>query len=389
MMKEKIQTAVQAMEPELSQLADRIFDFNEHAFEEHQSCALLEEFLGRHGFTVEHGVAEIDTAFRAVYEQGTGGPSIGLLAEYDALEGIGHACGHHMQGPSVIGAALAVQQLCKDIPYKLVVYGTPAEETVGGKILMQERGCFKDIDLALMMHAAPTTCVDVKCMALEDFIVTFHGVKSHAAISPDQGRSAFDAAMLSFQGIEFLREHVRDDTRMHYTVLDAGGPANVVPDKAVAEYTLRSYDTPYLDSVVERFHNVLKGACLMTGTTYECERSYPFRAKIPCYRLNDLIMENARYFQAPQLAPPREKTGSTDFGNVMYEVPGSCIRVAFVPAGTSPHSKDYLDAGKTGKAHEAVCHGARILAGTIVDLLEKPEILAEIRKEFAERKGQG
>lgn len=385
-MKDKIKTYMEGINQWLWELSDQIYDFSEPALEEIRSCKLMEEAFEKSGFAVEHGIAGLETAFRAVFEQGSGGLSIGLLFEYDALKGIGHACGHHMQGPSILGAALAVKELCREKDYKLVVYATPAEETIGGKIIMMDKGCFKDIDIALMMHGAPTTCVDVRCMALEDFVITFTGVKAHAAMSPDKGRSAFDAALLSFQGIEFLREHVKEDTRMHYTILDAGGPANVVPDRAVAEYTLRSYDTDYLNEIVDRFRDIIRGACLMTGTEYSEERTYPFKAKIPCYKLNDLIMEQARAFEAPQLAAPREKTGSTDFGNVMYELPGSCIRVAFVPEGTSAHSKEYLDAGKTENAHKAVTYGAMILAGTAMELIRNPKQRAEIQEEFLKAK---
>ena len=387
MKKEHIKHALEAYLPELTAMADQIYDLAEPGMEEFQSSKLLADYLQNHGFTVEMGIAGLPTAFRAVYEQGEGGPSFGFLAEYDALKDIGHACGHHMQGPSVIGAALALKDICKEQSYKIVVYGTPAEETIGGKIIMQEKGCFQDIDIALMMHAAPTTCVDLRCMALECFYVNFHGVESHAAMSPDKGKSAFDAALLSFQGIEFLREHVKEDSRMHYTVLDAGGPSNIVPGRTRAEYTLRSYSTDYLENViVPRFYDIIKGACLMTGTTYDIERSYPFKAKIPCITLNDLIMENAGQFDAPQITGPREKTGSTDFGNVMYDVPGCCIRTAFVPEGTSAHSKEYLDAGKTDKAHAALRSGSEILAGTCVDILENPKLLQKIKEEFQERK---
>ena len=387
MKKEHIKHALEAYLPELTAMADQIYDLAEPGMEEFQSSKLLADYLQNHGFTVEMGIAGLPTAFRAVYEQGEGGPSFGFLAEYDALKDIGHACGHHMQGPSVIGAALALKDICKEQSYKIVVYGTPAEETIGGKIIMQEKGCFQDIDIALMMHAAPTTCVDLRCMALECFYVNFHGVESHAAMSPDKGKSAFDAALLSFQGIEFLREHVKEDSRMHYTVLDAGGPSTIVQGRTRAEYTLRSYSTDYLENViVPRFYDIIKGACLMTGTTYDIERSYPFKAKIPCITLNDLIMENAGQFDAPQITGPREKTGATDFVNVMYDVPGCCIRTAFVPEGTSAHSKEYLDAGKTDKAHAALRSGSEILAGTCVDILENPELLQKIKEEFQERK---
>lgn len=388
-MKLKLEQALAGYLPELISLSDQIFDLAEPGMEEVKSSALLTEYLTAHGFDVETGIAGLPTAFRAVYTQGEGGPSFGFLAEYDALKDIGHACGHHMQGPSVIGAALALRDVFQDASYRIVIYGTPAEETIGGKIIMQEKGCFRDINLALMIHAAPSTCVDVRCMALEDYVVTFHGVESHAAMSPEKGKSAFDAALLSFQAIEFMREHIREDSRIHYTILDAGGPANIVPGRAVAEYTLRSCDTDYLeDVIVPRFRSIIKGACLMTDTTSELERSYPFKGKIPCLALNDLMMKNANEFRAPQIAEPREKTGSTDFGNVMYEVPGCCIRIAFVPEGTSAHSQAYLDAGKSEKAHEALRFGALIMAGTCGDILEEPELLKQIQDEFAEKKGK-
>ena len=385
--KKKICEETERLRPQLIQLSHSIHDEPEIGFQEFKSSAKICDFLEKQGFETERGYCDLPTSFKAVKKGSGKGPVVAFLAEYDALKDIGHACGHHMQGPSVIGAALALKDTCKEQSYKIVVYGTPAEETIGGKIIMQEKGCFQDIDIALMMHAAPTTCVDLRCMALECFYVNFHGVESHAAMSPDKGKSAFDAALLSFQGIEFLREHVKEDSRMHYTVLDAGGPSNIVPGRTRAEYTLRSYSTDYLENViVPRFYDIIKGACLMTGTTYDIERSYPFKAKIPCITLNDLIMENARQFDAPQITGPREKTGSTDFGNVMYDVPGCCIRTAFVPEGTSAHSKEYLDAGKTDKAHAALRSGSEILAGTCVDILENPELLQKIKEEFQERK---
>ena len=386
-MKEKIREYIDQIGPQLEELSDSIFDLAEISCQEFQSCKLLEDALTEHGFQVEHGVGGMETSFRAVYEQGTGGPSFGLLAEYDALS-MGHGCGHQMQGPAIIGAALCIKELAGDRPVKIVVYGTPAEESLGGKIIMQENGCFRDIDIALMMHAAPETCVDIKTMALENFRVTFHGREAHAAMHPEKGKSALDAILLSFHGIELLREHVLEDTRMHYTVLDAGGPTNVVPGKATAEYTLRSYNTGYLAQVVERFKKIIEGAALMTETTFTMERDPAYSAKIPCLKLNELIMENARAFDAPQIAPPREKTGSTDFGNVMYEIPGSCIRMAFVPVGTPAHSQEYLNAGKSEEAHQAVRLSAEILAGTCLDILERPELMDEIRADFTQRKKQ-
>ena len=374
---------------ELCKMADLIYDFAEKSAEEYKSMELLTDYLQNEGFAVERGIA-LDTAFRATWdnsraavdEEKNTAPVLGILVEYDALEDIGHACGHHMQGPAGIGAAIAIKEVLKDYPFKLVIYGTPAEETLGGKIVMLDAGYMKELDLALMSHGSPSTSVDEKCMALENFVVTFHGVKSHAAISPDEGRSALDAALLSFHAIEMLREHVKDDTRMHYTVRNAGGPPNVVPDLTVAEYTLRSYSTSYLNTVVERFYNILKGAALMTDTTYDIQRDLPFKSKIVCYRVNDLLMKNAAYEKAPSIAAPRKKTGSTDFGNVLYEIPGSCIRIAFTKPDAQPHSQEYLEAGKTDKAHDAICYAAKIMADTFCDVITTPKLLAQIKEEF-------
>ena len=375
---------------ELCKMADLIYDFAEKSAEEYKSMELLTDYLQNEGFTVERGIA-LDTAFRATWdncraavddEEKNTAPVLGILVEYDALEDIGHACGHHMQGPAGIGAAIAIKEVMKDYPFKLVIYGTPAEETLGGKIVMLDAGYMKELDLALMSHGSPNTSVDEKCMALENFVVTFHGVKSHAAISPDEGRSALDAALLSFHAIEMLREHVKDDTRMHYTIRNAGGPPNVVPDLTVAEYTLRSYSTSYLNTVVERFYNILKGAALMTDTTYDIQRDLPFESKIVCHSVNDLLMKNAAYEKAPSIAAPRKKTGSTDFGNVLYEIPGSCIRIAFTKPDAQPHSQEYLEAGKTDKAHDAICYAAKIMADTFCDVITTPGLLTQIKEEF-------
>ena len=344
-MKKLLGSVIDSKKEKLIAMADQIFDWAEISGQEFQSSRLLTDCLKEEGFTIEYGTG-LETAFRATYENMSGGPVIGILVEYDALEGIGHACGHHLQGPSGIGAALAIKECIRDIPYKLVVYGTPAEETLGGKIVMLDAGYMKELDLALMSHASPTTCVDEKCMALENFVVTFHGIKSHA-----------------------------------------GGPLNVVPDTTVAEYTLRSYSTKDLDGIVERFLNIIKGAALMTSTTYDIQRDLPFKSKVVSYQTNKLLMDNAVYENAPCITEPRKKPGSTDFGNVLYEVPGSCIRIAFVDRNAAAHSEEYLKAGKSRQAHESILYAAKIMADTIADVLMNPEYLEAIKEEFRQQKG--
>ena len=386
MLKEVMFREIDEIRNEMTAMADDIFDHPEIGMEEFHAQKVLTDWLEKEGFQVERGVVGVETAFKAVYSHGTGGPNIGLLCEYDALPGIGHACGHHMQGPSILAAAKALKDADIKEPYTITVYGTPAEESVSGKIRMIQNGCtFEELDVALMMHGGPATQVDVKSLANSKYKVIFHGVSSHAAIRPEKGRSALDGLILVFQGIEFLREHVNSDVKIHYTVVNCGGtPANVVPAYAEASVYVRSYNRAYLDTVCRRFEKVLKGAAMMTETEVEIIEEKKVDNKIPVLTLNDLVMKQAEELHAPQLAPAREKTGSTDFGNVMRRVPGTCVRIAFVDPGAAAHSQEYIAAGKTDAAHDAVVYGAKILAGTALELIEDPELLNRVKTEFKE-----
>ena len=371
---------------ELCAISDDIFDHPELSGREYHACEVLTAFLERAGCRVEKGGGGLETAFRATWSNGAGGPNFGLLCEYDALPNLGHGCGHHAQGPAILGAALALKDMADDKPFTITVYGTPAEESIGGKIVMQKNGCFEELDVALMFHAGQTTTTDIKSLALSSFKVRFHGRSAHAAMAPEEGRSALDGLMLAFQGVEYMREHVREDTRMHYTITNGGGADNVVPALAEGTVTLRSYNRAYLDTVVERLRDIIAGAGLMSGTQGELVEDLPFDSKIPVLRLNQLLMEKAQALNAPTIRPAREKTGSTDFGNVMYRVPGSCIRVAFVPEHCVAHSMEYVQAGKSEEMHQALLIAAKVLAAACGDMLEQPELLTEIREEFRQRK---
>ncbi|MEA5038638.1 MAG: M20 family metallopeptidase [Clostridiaceae bacterium] len=388
-MKQPLFESVNRRKDALLSMADFICDNPEVGLKEYKACVLLADYLRQNGFSVELGAGGLETAFRAVWKNGDGGPSIGFLCEYDALEGIGHGCGHHLQGPSILGAAIALREtLPKSLPCTLVVYGTPAEETEGGKIIMLENGCFQDINVALMMHASSTgTGVDLRTMALTTLTVTYRGRGAHAAIRPEQGRSALDALLLAFHGIECLREHVPDDVRMHYAVTDGGMPANAVPAHAAAQIIVRSYDRGELERVLARVQKVLDGAAMMTETSCETQRGRDLDNSIPVPALNALLLENARLAGAPKLAPPREKTGSTDFGNVCYRIPGACIRVSSDgDISASGHSKEAAAQGKSPENHAALLFGSRILAATAYDLIASPDSLRSVRADFESQK---
>ena len=373
--------------PELTKMADTIFDHPEIGPHEVFASKLLTDYLESHGFAVTRGVGGLETAFRAVWKNGEGGPNMGLLCEYDALPGMGHGCGHQMQGPGILGAAVAIQKAAGTRPFTLTVYGTPGEENISGKYIMIQNGCtFEELDVALMMHGGPATQTDIKCLANAEYDLIYHGKAAHAALKPEACRCSLDAMCVAFHGMECLREHVTDDVRLHYNITDGGGTAaNVVPSLTKAQVMVRANTVKAVKELMVRLEKIFQGAAMMTETTVEAKVGKILDNKIPNLQLNDVLMKYARELQAPNCQPPRQRTGSTDFANVMHRVPGSCIRVAFVPDGTSSHSPEFIAAGKSQEAHRAVVFGAKILADTVLELIDDPAELASIQKEFRDR----
>ena len=390
-MKEKLFCQIQQLSQEMTELADRICDHPEPGLSEFQASGWICQYLERYGFKTEKGAGGFETAFRAEYTIGDGnGPGIGLLCEYDALEGIGHGCGHHIQGPGIAGAAVALSRtLDGRLPCRIIVYGTPAEETLGAKIPMMKNGCFRDLDLALMIHASGSgSSVDNKTLAMSQFDVVFTGIGAHAAISPEKGRSALDAMLLSFHGMEILREHVPDDIRMHYCIPEAVRPVNVVHDRAVGSYALRGYSREVLNGVIGRFYKIIEGAALMTETEFDIQKVNEFDNGIAVPSLQDLLMKNAYLIQAPDIRPPREKAGSTDFGSVSHYIPGACMRIACGCEGIRGHSKELAALGKLEDFHKGMTDAAKILAASVWDYLNDKELQEKIKFEFEEKKGK-
>lgn len=380
---------IEGMKNKMTDMSDYIHDNPELGNHEFKASKLLTETLKEAGFNVETGICKLPTAFRATYTHLKGGPTIGFLCEYDALENLGHGCAHNMQGPSILGAAISISKVINSLneyPAKIVVIGTPAEETVGTKVQMAKEGAFDDLDVALMMHGSDRTTVDKKALAMNSFEFIFRGRSAHAAIAPQEAIDALDGVLLTFNGIEYLREHVKDDVRIHGIINNGGKAANVIPDMASALFDIRSEDRGYLNEVIERVKNVAKGAALATGNRVEIVETGSFDNKIALESLSKLIIENAKLAGTPNITPPREKTGSTDFGNVTYRIPGACLRVAFMPLGVSSHTIDWVKAGKSEEAHNAVITGAEALAGTGIDLITEPSLLKEIKDEFNKKR---
>jgi len=381
-MKENIYTTVEQIRDMIIGINDFIHENPELGHQEFKAAELLTRTLAEHGFQVEKGVAGLPTAFKATYTSKPGGPVIGLLCEYDALEGLGHGCGHNLQASSITGAAIALRNNLGDLPATIIVFGTPAEETTSGKVPMAEAGLFDGLDAALMMHGGDRTTVDGKSLAINSVDFVFTGKAAHAAVSPEQGISALDAVLLTFNGIEYLREHVRSDVKIHGTITDGGTAPNIVPERAAAKFLIRAADREYLNTVVERVFNVARGAALATGAKLTIHEGKALDNKLNVQRLNDLLLENARQVGAREITPPRQSTGSTDFSTVTHRVPGACLRVSFVPFGVSNHTREWVEAGKSPDGHAAVITAAKAIAGTVYDLITMPDVLHEIQEEF-------
>lgn len=365
----------------LFHVACDIFDHPEFGGNEVYASSLLTKFLEEKGFAVEKGLAGLETSFRAVWERGTGGPSIGFLLEYDSLKGMGHACGHHLQGPACIDAALALMESCTE-PFKLVLYGTPDEELQGGKIVMEKAGCFRDVDVMFSYHAGASTSVAETNQALAPTRVYFHGTPSHAAGAPEKGRSALDAMMLTFHGLEIMREHVKDGCRIHYTILEGTGASNIVHESAAAHITLRSYDRRYLEDMVRRMENVVKGACLMTDTTADFEYKNVYWNLVPIELLQEEAITAAKEIGAEKLRPLNKSgfsRGSSDVGNVSWVVPTVWVNTYYDDAPA--HSEQWLEAGRTEKARNSMLAAAKIIGLTALRTITDKAYLEEVKRE--------
>ncbi len=384
---DKIRSSVEHHAGQMFDLACDIFDHPELGQQEVYASDLLCRNLEELGFVVERGIGGLPTAFSATYENGKGGPAIGFLAEYDALEGLGHACGHHLQAPICIAAALAVRESLPNVPYKLVIFGTPDEEVGGGKAIMCRAGCFDGVDVAITYHASYRTSVSYKNKANIRAEVVFHGIPAHASGAPQNGRSALDAMALSFHGLECMREHIKEGCRIHYTITETTGPANIIHQRAAASYTLRALDKEYLKDMYDRFTNIIKGAALMTGTTYDIiPLGNMYYELLPNTTFRNAMLDSMEEMGATHFT--REIVpggGSTDTGNVSWIVPTIMYTTFYYGTGTA-HTIEWVKTGKTEQAFDSLKWGALCAAHLTCKLINDKELMSKIKEEFNEAK---
>jgi amidohydrolase len=363
----------------------------ELGYEEHGSVRRVARVLADRGQDSEIGAFGLDTALRA--EAGSGdGPRVAVLAEYDALPGIGHACGHNVIAATATGAFLGLAALADDLGGTVRLYGCPAEEGGGGKELMARQGAFDDLDAVLMLHPAGFEVAEHPWLGVRTVDVTYRGLAAHAAAFPFLGRNALDAVVQAYSGLALLRQHMLPSDRVHGIITDGGQKPNIVPDHAAASFYLRSAEPETLRELSGRAREILEAAALSTATAADISWD-PTPTYLPVRNNGPLAARYAQHMGArgrtilPAGVVPESFTGSTDLGNVSVRVPAIHPTMAIAPIGVSIHNPEFTRYAAGPEADRGCVDGALGLALTAADLLADEELRAATRKAFEDAGG--
>lgn len=381
--KAQVRNIIKRHQAELRILTHQIHSNPETAMNEYKAAGWLTEELATRGFAVERGICGLPTAFRATY--GTGKPVVAFIAEYDALPGLGHACGHNLIATAAVAAGLGTKEAVDVFGGSIQVIGTPAEELNGGKIIMAERGAFAGIDAAMMMHPGTFDSAMISALACVALDVEFFGKEAHAAAHPELGINALEAMILSFNAINSLRQHISIDSRIHGVITDGGQVANIVPAHSAGRFLVRAGNVGYLNSLKEKVMDCFKAAALATGARLEyrwddSEIYAPMRNNTTLARLYTENMEHTGY--AVPLFNAAQSFGSTDMGNVSQIVPSIHTSVAIAPQGESEHTLEFARYAANENGLTQSLRAAAGLAMTAIDLLASPDTVKAVRFEF-------
>jgi len=381
--------AIDVNADELIALSKFIHAHPETGLQEFKCSGACVDFLQSHGFEVERNVSGLETAFAA--RTGAAGPSVAFLAEYDALAGIGHGCGHNLIAIANLAAGLglkaAIDQGSKG---RAIVFGTPAEESFGGKAIMAKAGAFEGIDAALGAHpgTSEATCPTVegsgRSLARQEFLVAFHGQPAHAAGDPYNGINALDALTLFYNGVNALRQQTSTDARFHGIITDGGDAPNIIPHYAATKYRARAATIGYMESLIEKVRRIGEGAALMTGCRFEFVRTVePYFDMITNHTLARRVKAHLDElgFEQPD-ATAAEPAGSTDWGNASYTAPSVETSFPIMTGTCTWHSQSVVDASDSELAYANTLVVAKALALTGIDLISDAGLLAAVRKEF-------
>ena len=386
-LKEKVRQEIDEIAPLLIECSDWMADNPELGLQEHQASARLTEMLEESGLEVERGIAELPTAFQGTLTGGISeGPTIAILAEYDALPDVGHGCGHNIIGNAAVGAGMALSRLGRrgdlgEIPGKVIVIGTPAEESAGSKIDILEHGYFADVDAAIMIH--PTTSDEIAARHLTVFGLEFefHGKSAHAAFDPYQGINALDAVIQTFVNVSLLRQQIHAEARIHGVITNGGGAVNIIPAYAACRFGIRSFDVKYNQQLKKRVIDCAEAAATATGAKLEWhEFMRPYLSYIPNDVLGGVLQANMEAL-GRTVEPAEDVYGSTDFGNVSQVVPTAYALFSLCDKEVGWHSKEVAAATKSDRGHNVLIAATKTLAMSTLDLLGDPDLIARVKQE--------
>ncbi len=385
-LRRQVAGAIDEHAPGVISVADQIHKRPEIGFQEQFASRLLADTLRQQGFAVEKPLGGLETAFRATKRGKGPGPTVAVLAEYDALPNIGHGCGHNLIGASGLGAAIGLGQIMDQIDGTFQIIGTPAEEGGGGKAILIDAGVFEHVDAALMIHhAGPYTGSATQypggtCLAVSHIDVEFHGKPAHAAADPYNGANALNGVIKLFTGIDAMRQHIKQDARIHGIITHGGDAPNVVPHYAAAKFFVRAADRDYLKVLEKKFRTIAEGAAMLTETTMEMHHAAPTCYDMrPSYVIGRIYEENMRAAGMEVNGRDQGERGpySTDFGNVSYVVPSVTGSFAISHTLIPGHSQQVVDASCSEFGCDQLIKVSTAMALTALDLLTNPELVAK------------
>lgn len=391
-LKDKVKEAVEEQRKRLHEISEFLYENPELGSEEFKAAELLTGELEKSGFDVERGILGMPTAFCATCKGGGKGPRVAVLAEYDALPGVGHGCGHNLIAASAIGAGIAASKAMDKLDGEVLVVGTPAEEghgpSGGAKVIMAEKGFWDDIDGAIMLHPSSSWGAGSRSLGISLVKMEFKGQTSHAAASPQEGVNALNAATLAFMATHMLRQEARRDANLviHGIISEGGLASNIIPDRAVCDFGVRSSDDTYLDEMVDKVARCAEGAALAMGAKVHITMRKLYSGN----KINEPLVEvlwNNYHNQGVEMKPWKESVNgmpmaSTDFGDVSQRIPVAGSYIGVTEPGTPGHSVQMAEATMTEKGQEAMIIGTKALAMTLVELLAMPEKLKKAKEYF-------
>jgi len=376
-----------------TQLLDVSHDIHSHpelAFQEHHACKALTRAIADFGWTAAEGVYGLETAFEA-HTVTNPGPQIDIIAEYDALPGIGHACGHNLIATAALGASAALGHCGADLPGQIRFLGTPAEEKGGGKELMARAGAFSNTDMAMMIHPAGVNLSTMPSICIAEVKVIYHGQAAHASAMPHKGKNALDGLLLAYQSISNLRQHIRDAERIHGIVTDGGQAPNIVPDRAVGEFYVRARDVRALKALKPRVQACFEAGALGSGCEVDVQWSgVDYLDLNTNWPLADRFQANAEQLGRSFVSKEsmwNAAAGSTDMGNVTHLLPGIHPMLAAAPENVVIHHPDFAKYAGSPTGDAAALDGAKAMAHTCVQYLLEPELRKQAKAAYAVSKG--